>query len=231
AVALGTIAENAAKKLKNVPLVSGIRKRNEEVKELEADFAKVKSFVQALKKNSKDPTASLEVGKYYALTKGNWDKGLPLLAKGGDPALAELAVLDLENPPTGLAQASLGARWSKEATKLQGVAARNALLRAYQWYQQALAVVSAKERPGIEKAMTAINEQLPAEYRIGEIAVELRHFDGHTGPVFGVALSADGSRIASGGAVRAVRLWDGKNSNLVRRFEGPDPPGPTVAVS
>src|SRR5205807_5449263 len=147
-------------------------------------------------------------------TKGNWDKGLPLLAKSGDPALAELALLDLKNPPTGTAQAELGARWSKVAARLQAVAARNALLRAYQWYQQALAGVTDKQRPAIEKAMTAINEQLPPEYRVGEIALELRHFDGHSGPVYGVAVSADGSRIASGGADRTVRLWDAKNAKV-----------------
>lgn len=231
ALALGVIAENAGKKLKSVPLVSGLRKRNDEVKTLQAEFAPVKPFVAALKKDAKDARANTEVGRYYALTKGNWERGLPLLAKGDDATLKELATLEARAPTAGKDQATLGHKWAAAAATLKEGAARNALLRAYQWLQQALASVPDDQRPGLEKALTSINEKLPPEFRVGEIAVQIRQFDGHTGPVFGSSISYDGSRLVSGGADRTVRLWDGRANKLLRRFDGHDAPVWAVAIS
>jgi hypothetical protein len=231
ALALGATAENAAKKLKNVPLVSGIRKRNDEVKALETEYAQVKPFALALKENPKDAKANAEVGKYYAIVKGNWEKGLPLLARGSDLALKELAALDLAEPETSEKQAQLAGKWAGQAAQLKGRASIHAFLRAYHWYQLALAHVADSQLPKLEKAMEAINAALPPEFRSGEIAAELRHFTGHAGPVFAAAITADGGKVASAGADGSVRLWDGKNTKELRRFEGHSGPVWTVALT
>jgi hypothetical protein len=208
ALALGSLAEAAAKKLKNVALVSRLRKRNDDVKAQQNDYAKIKPFVDTLRKEPGNAQANLEVGKYVALVKGTWARGLPLLALGSDNTLKQLAAQDLSAPKNAAAQAALGQKWAAQGAMLQGVPARNALLRAYHWYQLALITAGDKERPQIEQALEAINDHLPPEYRVGEIAVELHRLDAAAGPVFGVAISADGSRVVSGGADKSVRLWD-----------------------
>ncbi|HKD36412.1 MAG TPA: hypothetical protein VKB78_06410, partial [Pirellulales bacterium] len=69
-----------------------------EVTEIETEFHRVKSAIETLKTSPDDPDANLAVGKFNCLVKGNFDAGLPLLAKGSDKTLAELAKLDLSNP-------------------------------------------------------------------------------------------------------------------------------------
>ncbi len=44
---------------------------------------------------------------------------------------------------------------------------------------------------------------------------------GHTDWVMSVAISSDGKRVASGGRVGTIRLWDWENSRLIRAYRLP----------
>ncbi|NQV24383.1 MAG: hypothetical protein HQ518_08445 [Rhodopirellula sp.] len=52
---------------------------------------------------------------------------------------------------------------------------------------------------------------------------EIKKLDGHTGPVSGVALTADGSQVVSGSADKTVRIWSVESGAVTRQFETPAP--------
>lgn len=213
-------AEAAAIKLRNVPLVSSVRKRKDDVERLQQDYTKWKPFADVLAKNPKDPRANTEMGRYQAFRKGNWEVGLVLLSRGDDPVLRKLAALDLKSPKTAAQQVQLGEGWLAAAMKTEDPARTHLLLRAYDWLQQSLYQLDENERRRVDKQMLAIMQQVPPEFRVGEIVEEFRHYDTNTGPVYAVAFSPDGRKAASGGADSLVHLWDTRIGKEIRKFEG-----------
>ncbi|MCS7047252.1 MAG: hypothetical protein NZO58_12915, partial [Gemmataceae bacterium] len=83
ALKLLQIAEAAARKARDIPLLAAVQKRTEEVADLQKRFARQQGYVDRLKEDPKDPEANLELGKYFAVVKGRWERALPLLALGG----------------------------------------------------------------------------------------------------------------------------------------------------
>jgi hypothetical protein len=210
-------AEAAGKKLRNVPLVSSIRKRHDEVTRMHKDFARWQPFAARLAKDPKDPEANREMGTYYGFVRGNWEKALPLLARSPGP-LQALAQSDLEQPQDAADQLKLADEWHRLALKDPSAVSDHALLRAYHWYQQALS--DPARQAMIEKRLQDIADRLPPELRVGEIATEWKRCDGHLGPVYGAAFSPDGAKAISAGADGSLRLWDTRTGKELRRFDG-----------
>ncbi len=231
AQALVSTAEAAARKLKVIALVRGIQKRGQEVRRLQEAYAPVKAAAAKLRANPNDPEANLALGRFQAFTKGNWEKALPLLARGSDPALRTLAKGELAAPELGPAQLALAEGWWKAAGKASGEAKTQMLVRALSWYQQAASHPDGKQRARAEARIKTINEALPPEYRTGEITAELRRFDTGGQPVFDVAFSPDGRKLVAGGADSAVRVLDAQSGKEARRLDGHAGPVWTVAYS
>lgn len=98
------------------------------------DVAEIKKGFQKLKADDPDQTPS---GFFLCAVKGDWQKGLPLLAQGTDPRLKEAAEKDLSNPSDPAKQAEVADAWWE-----YGTTERNALVRqriqgrAVHWYRQ-----------------------------------------------------------------------------------------------
>src|SRR5262249_24217751 len=192
--------EAAARKLKVVALVRSIQRRGQEVQKLQQAYAKVKPFADKLLEDPRDPEANLVMGRYQALTKGNWEKGLPLLARGSDAALKALAAKDLAAPEDAAAQLAVAEGWWKAAAGQDGDPKIQLLVRAFSWYQQAAAHLEGKQREQVDARMKAIMDALPPEFRVGSIVAEVRRYDAGGGPVYDAAFSPDGRKIVAGGA-------------------------------
>jgi WD40 repeat protein len=217
-LALLAAADRAALKLRNVSLVASIRKREEEVRSLQKDYAAYEPFAKQLATDPNDTKANHQMGYYFALYKGNWEKGLPMVAYGSGPA-AHAASLELG---TAKSASPLDAAdcWVKFARGTDGLPRINALLHAYQLYLKNLTSADADERKVIEARLLEVNNALPAEYRAGEITTELRRIDSPAGPVYSAAFSPDGKKIIGSAYDGSLRLWDAKSGKELRRLDG-----------
>jgi hypothetical protein len=84
--------------------------------------------------------AILFLGKYQTLVKDQWPRGLPLLAKGGDPTLKALAEAELEigqsSEPTAMVK--LADQWMAAVPSVEEPMQRLVRRRALHWYEAAL---------------------------------------------------------------------------------------------
>jgi WD40 repeat protein len=207
AVRLAGAVEGAADRSADEKLRAEARRRAGEARLLAKERARVQGAVERLKTAPADAQASLEVGKYYALVRGDWERGLPLLARGADAGLRDAARRDLSRPAEPARQIALAEAWRRLA---QGSPRARAavLLRAASWYQQASLDLEGAEQERVEGRLKELTAQLPAGFRVPGLYAFARRLDGHRGNVTGVAFALDGRRLLSSGGDRTLRVWD-----------------------
>jgi WD40 repeat protein len=212
-----TQAETAARRTQSTPLVTLVQARRKEIPDYRKDAAAAAAALEALKKDPNDAEANLIAGKYLCFRKGDWEKGLPLLAKGSDAALAALARKDLAAAADASAQVPAADGWWDRAEAEKGWEKKPEQQRAAYWYKQAL--------PGLQgiaqaKAETRLKQATePAQARLPAIVGERHRLTGHADRIVSVSLSRDGSRLLSASADGDVRLWDADNGNQLFRFD------------
>jgi serine/threonine-protein kinase len=229
AVRLLTPAGAVARKINNMPLVNRVDTRIKAVRELQTKYATIKDLAIKLKTKPDDPEANLAVGKFACFDKGDWDKGLPMLAKGSDVRLKTLAQKELGQPPDGMAQVEVADAWNDLAKGEQGNVKLQIQRRAYHWYEQALPTLQGLTQAAVEKKIKELQAQ--PGVKPAQAPGLARKFDGHTGEVRSVALSRDGFKAVSGGNDRVVRVWDVAAGKELRRFEGLSGEVVSVAIS
>jgi hypothetical protein len=190
AVALGKIADVAARKSKVLTLVTAVQKRQEEVLTVQKGFARLQVFVDRLKDNPKDGEANLELGKYFALLKGRWERALPLLAMGNDETLKSLARQDLAKPPSPKEQLALADGWWELAAKEKDPAQLALQRRAQHWYEQAISGLAGLNRTKASKRIELVSARAAgttvSEGPVGPVG-EIKKLEGHGDEVKSVA--------------------------------------------
>lgn len=105
-----------------------------------------------LKETPDDPAANLAVGRYRCLMKGDWENGLPMLAKGSDAALKTAAIFELSNPTSNDEVVHLGDLWWEAGAKQTDTMYRAALYsHASVHYSKAIEKVTGLRKVQIEK--------------------------------------------------------------------------------
>ena len=148
---LGKLALDEARKGGEKELISKVQGRIAEATEVAKAYENAKAARIKLEKTPDDPESNLVVGKYLCFVKGDWDKGLPILALGKDEELKALAKRELDEVASSTEQAKLGDGWWNLAEKENGKAKKQIQARACHWYQSALPGLSGLMKDKAEK--------------------------------------------------------------------------------
>jgi hypothetical protein len=148
-------AEAVAQRGQDSKLQAHIQARLKAVRELETAQTGLKAALAVLAEKPGDPGASLTVGRFYCLLKGDWERGLPMLAKGEDAGLRALAERDLGQPEGAAARLALANGWWEAAEKGAGAAKARLQERATYWYEQALPGLTGLSKVAAEKRLEA----------------------------------------------------------------------------
>ena len=88
--------ESIAIKAEDKGLSSILSDKAKEIAALAEKINKIKLSMDKLKESPDDQDANLAVGRYECLVRGDWKKGLPMLAKSSDETLKSAVKLELE---------------------------------------------------------------------------------------------------------------------------------------
>jgi hypothetical protein len=149
---------------------------------IQADSKRIERYRKVLEKMPEDPEASLQVGRHLCFVKSDWDGGLPLLARGKDKALAELAQHELgtldfpsdkDSPLTG-AVFDFGAQAAPDllrgdalweiARKQHDPELKNVMNRAIWRYRLAMASVEADRKKKLTDRISKVMEKFRSTY-------------------------------------------------------------------
>ena len=135
ALDLYELARATAQRARDYALVKKLAAQADALKEQQKAREQYRAALATLEKNPGEPAANLAAGSYLCFVKGDWEKGVPMLALGADEQLKALGVGDLKAERSPGAQLVRGDAWWDAAQRGQD---RDALLtRAGYWYRQA----------------------------------------------------------------------------------------------
>jgi hypothetical protein len=163
AAQLGNLYHDHLRRPFNQALIRQVAAQTKIMREDQAELTKIQASRRILKSKPDDPQANAAVGRFLCLFKGDWDAGLPLLAKGAAGPLAGLARLEQAGADTPAAQLKLADAWWDQAEKEPAGPSRLAhYRRARHWYQSCVDELPETDRSKAQKRIERIE-------RIGQI--------------------------------------------------------------
>jgi hypothetical protein len=155
-----TAVGRAAARLKDTQLVADAKQLAIAGRAMAKQYGTVRRAIETLKTDSDDAAANTSVGKYLCFAKGDWQRGLPMLAKGDDAKLKALAIKELAGVEDAKKQVALGDAWWKIGKAKPNKSYRGILPHAADWYRKALPQLTGLAKAKVEKRLEAIEESV-----------------------------------------------------------------------
>jgi len=156
---LGQLALDSARKARERDLTKRIVTRNKMVTEVAEAYSVAKDAFQTLEESPTDPEANLTAGKYLCFMKGDWNKGIPMLALGKDGETTKLAIKELEGVTDVAGQVALGDGWWALSETKDGLAKERLRERAAVWYRLASPKLAGLAKSKVEKRISEIPKE------------------------------------------------------------------------
>jgi len=128
---------SSAQKTRQHALAKELTAKIEDLQKRQRAFHEYQAARAVMEKEPAEPAANLAAGRYQCFVKGDWNRGVPLLALGSDAALKDVAVKELRGAKSAEEQAAIGDAWWAVAETTQGSERNTLRLRAGFWYRQA----------------------------------------------------------------------------------------------
>jgi len=144
---LAPLVEPQVSRCRDTALQTRYHERTKEIRGVHEEFLHAQASLKTLQEKPDDPKANPAVGRYFCFAKGDFKSGLPMLVKGGEPALASLASRDLAGVSGFDDKQKLGDAWADYGLKHQDVS-RGCMIRSQFWYLSAM-----KEAKGLARAV------------------------------------------------------------------------------
>jgi hypothetical protein len=137
-------------------LTRQVQSLTKEIDVIRTAETRIASQLEKLKGAPLDPAANMAVGQFYCLIKGDWVRGLPMLAAGNDAVLQALAKKDLAGPTGPDDQVALADAWWGYAAKASGIPKSRAMARAGKWYAGAAPALAGLAKTRVENRLKEI---------------------------------------------------------------------------
>ncbi|MDC0274402.1 hypothetical protein OAK91_06690, partial [Planctomycetaceae bacterium] len=228
---LGVLANSCAKKTRDRILQAEAKSLAKDVKAMEAVYVKYQKGIAELIARPEDSKASLEVGRFLCFINSDWKKGLPLLARGTDQKLREIAMKELEDMPNSL---EFGDAWWELSEMLTGLARRNAVDHARKWYRKAAPVLSGLQKAKVDsrlsnsESVTPFSATLAAPGRFKNVISEDQHYGaaGDLSENHIYEINLDVLKLTNGANIRihaqAATINRTSNGNILLSIDGGD---------
>ena len=114
------IGQVVAHKARQGPLAKELAAKIEDFQKRQNAFQEYQAAWALMQDDPAEPAANLAAGRYLCLVKGDWKRGVPMLALGSDAALKAVALMELRGADSAEQQAAIGNAWWDVAETRQG---------------------------------------------------------------------------------------------------------------
>lgn len=146
-----TLATSLSAKSRNRVLTTEIGRFRQSLKADEKASRELAALEDKLAAAPDSPDVRLEVGSYLCFKVGEWDRGLPLLAKGSDTTLSRLAIAELSSGKAPSDSAALADAWWDWASDTKSPHKAAGLRHAADIYESVIDHTQGLERVRLEK--------------------------------------------------------------------------------